>query len=198
MLNLLIELGADLEARDMRGHSALETAMLLGDREAAARLKAAGAALPTVVDPPAARDTLVALSRSVKKGVPMLNVPDVARALAWYADIGFREVTRFEGDGVVNFGMVAFGDAELMFNAYGSSDAGGVSLWFYTDDIDRLYDVFKARQLAAAQAELSGASAPRDAFRFEQDIEDMFYGARQFCIRDLNGYRLYFIQESGQ
>jgi hypothetical protein len=28
---------------------------------------------------------------------------------------------------------------------------------------------------------------------FEQDIEDMFYGARQFCIRDLNGYELYFI-----
>ncbi len=25
-------------------------------------------------------------------------------------------------------------------------------------------------------------------------IEDMFYGARQFCIRDLNGYGLYFIQ----
>jgi len=29
---------------------------------------------------------------------------------------------------------------------------------------------------------------------FEQDIEDMFYGARQFGIRDPNGYILYFIQ----
>jgi ankyrin repeat protein len=26
------------------------------------------------------------------------------------------------------------------------------------------------------------------------DVHDMFYGARQFCIRDLNGYELYFIQ----
>ncbi len=29
---------------------------------------------------------------------------------------------------------------------------------------------------------------------FEQDIHDMFYGARQFGLRDLNGYILYFIQ----
>ena len=28
---------------------------------------------------------------------------------------------------------------------------------------------------------------------FQQGIEDMFYCARQFCIRDLNGYQLYFI-----
>ena len=32
-------------------------------------------------------------------------------------------------------------------------------------------------------------------FAFEQDIEDMFYGARQFCIRDPFGYEIYFIQE---
>ncbi len=44
---------------------------------------------------------------------------------------------------------------------------------------------------------MSSSQAPGDDHRveFEQDIEDMFYGARQFCIRDLNGYELYFIGE---
>jgi hypothetical protein len=31
---------------------------------------------------------------------------------------------------------------------------------------------------------------------FVEPINDTFYGARQFGIRDLNGYMLYFIQPS--
>ena len=38
-----------------------------------------------------------------------------------------------------------------------------------------------------------GATGAAHRIEFTQDIEDMFYGARQFCIRDLNGYELYFI-----
>ena len=68
-----------------------------------------------------------------------------------------------------------------------------VSLWFYTDKVDDLYQLLKARQLEAARASLAG-EPNHDAIEFEQDIEDMFYGARQFCVRDLNGYQLYFIQ----
>jgi hypothetical protein len=55
------------------------------------------------------------IADSVKKGVPMINVPDVGQVLDWYASIGFTETAR---------------------------------------------------------------------------------GARQFCIRDLNGYQLYFIQSA--
>ncbi len=33
-----------------------------------------------------------------------------------------------------------------------------------------------------------------EGVEFEQGLEDMFYRARQFGIRDLNGYILYFIQ----
>ena len=67
------------------------------------------------------------------------------------------------------------------------------SLWFYTNKVDELYQLLKARQLEAAKAAMEGAQGP-GPIEFEQDIEDMFYGARQFCIRDLNGYSLYFIQ----
>jgi uncharacterized glyoxalase superfamily protein PhnB len=60
--------------------------------------------------------------------------------------------------------------------------------------VDALYEALKLRQIDAARAELAGKTEAHQAgVEFEQDIEDMFYGARQFCIRDLNGYQLYFI-----
>jgi uncharacterized glyoxalase superfamily protein PhnB len=134
-----------------------------------------------------------ALAKSVAKGVPMIYVSDVARALDWYVSIGFTELRRFDDDGVVNFGMVAYGNAEMMLNMHGRPAPHDVSLWFYTDRVDALYDVLKSRRLEAAQAELAGAANAQSGIEFEQNIEDMFYGARQFCIRDLNGYQLYFI-----
>src|SRR5688572_2689227 len=59
------------------------------------------------------------LARSVAKGVPMIYVPDVAQALDWYVSIGFKEVNRVDDDGLVNFGLVALGNAELMLNMHG-------------------------------------------------------------------------------
>jgi ankyrin repeat protein/catechol 2,3-dioxygenase-like lactoylglutathione lyase family enzyme len=196
ILDLLIALGADLEAVDARGTTALSTAILHGDREAIRRLHTAGAIWPDTHrsgDIPVAMATFGA---SVAKGVPMIYVSDVAKALAWYVSIGFTEVARFADDGVVNFGMVSFGKAELMLNMHGKPGAHDASLWFYTDRVDDLYQAFKARQIAAARAELEGAPDSAEGIQFEQDIEDMFYGARQFSIRDPDGYELYFIQSS--
>jgi hypothetical protein len=90
---------------------------------------------------------------------------------------------------------VSLGKAELMLNMHGKAGQHDVSLWFYTDQVDRLYQRLKSRQLHAAQAALAGEPGDPHAIAFEQDLEDMFYGARQFSIRDLNGYELYFIQE---
>jgi uncharacterized glyoxalase superfamily protein PhnB len=121
-------------------------------------------------------------------------VPDVARALDWYRSIGFKETARYDDDGLVNFGMVSLGDAEVMLNMHGKVGRHDASLWFYTDRVDELYQTLKARQLEAAHAVLNGAAGDDRSIEFSQDLEDMFYGARQFCIRDLNGYELYFIQ----
>ena len=85
----------------------------------------------------------------------MIYVPDVAKALDWYVSIGFRELNRFDDDGLVNFGMVAFGNAELMINMHGKPAPHDVSLWFYTDQVDDLYDVLKSRRLQTAHAELA-------------------------------------------
>jgi ankyrin repeat protein len=111
------------------------------------------------------------LATSTRKCIPMIHAPDIARTLDWYASIGFKEINRNESDGVVNWGMLAFGAAELMLNVNGNS------LWFYTDNVDDLYRALKSQ-----------------AIEFVEEINDTFYGARQFGIRDLNGYILYFIQ----
>jgi hypothetical protein len=198
ILHLLIRLGADLEAEDSGGNTALVSAMMRGDHEGIRRLHAAGAKAtkgwaasgprPVVTD---LKAQLAELARSVQKGVPMIRVPDIAKALDWYVSIGFEEYARFPENGVPNFGMVAYGKAELMF-MLGKPGKDEVRLWFYTDKVDEVYRLFKSRQLEVAQAALAGKHA--DGFEFVEDIFDPPYGKRQFSIRDLNGYTLIFFR----
>src|SRR5262249_15312477 len=150
--------------------TALEAAMMRGDQKAMRRLHEAGAKVPRAHGTPDFIARMTALATSVGKGVPMILVPDVAPALGWYASIGFKEINRVEDDGVVNFGMVAFGNAELMLNMHGRPGPHDVSLWFYTDQVDALYEVLKSRRIEAAQAELAGAAGDRQGIEFEQDI----------------------------
>jgi hypothetical protein len=48
--------------------------------------------------------------------------------------------------------------------------------------------------MQAAQAALTAQPDDHEGIEFVEDIYDAFYGAREFGIRDLNGYTLYFIQ----
>lgn len=196
LLALLLELGADLEATDGNGQTPLVSALLRGDRKAIELLRASGAALPTTGASSDTRAAMAALARTVSTIVPMIKVPDVARALDWYGSIGFQELARYDQDGLVNFGIVSFGGARVMLTMHGTTGRHDATLWFYTDAVDRLYEVLKARQLQTARAALDDPAADAALFAFEQDIEDMFYGARQFCIRDPFGYEIYFIQET--
>jgi ankyrin repeat protein/uncharacterized glyoxalase superfamily protein PhnB len=196
LLELLIELGADLEAGDKNGQTAMTMAMLRGDREAISRLHAAGAKQPAAAPQADFRDAMVKLSGSVKRLVPLINVPDVAAAIDWYVSIGFQELGRYEYNEVVNFGMVGLGDAEIMLNLHGKQGPHELSLWLHTDRIDEIYQTLKSRQIEAAQTALEGGPAFL-GIEFEEDINDTFYHARQFGIRDLNGYVLYFIRPGG-
>ena len=162
-----------------------------------ARLHAAGAVPPEAIDTSNFKPRMARMADSVRKGVPMIFVPDVGRALDWYTSIGFTEVTRYGDNGVVNFGMVSFGKAELMLNMHGKSGSHDVALWFYTDQVDNLYQLLKSRQLEVARSALAGEPGKSEGIEFEQDIEDMFYGARQFGIRDPDGYVLYLHPADG-
>jgi hypothetical protein len=88
--------------------------------------------------------------------------------------------------------MVSFGNAELMLGMGGKPGPHDVSFWFYTDQVDQLYELFKSRQLAASQAALTGEPGDHEGIEFVEDLYDPFYGGRQFSIRDLNGYTLIF------
>jgi hypothetical protein len=90
--------------------------------------------------------------------------------------------------------MASFGKAQLMFMP-GKADPQAVRLWFYTNRVDRLYQLLKSRLLHSAQAGLSGAPASDARIEIIEDIYDPPYGGREFGIRDLNGYALYFMQE---
>ena len=194
ILSLLIELGADLEAQDKNGHTALAAAMLRGDQEAMRRLHAAGAKQPAPIDVSAFTTKMNQMADSIKHSIAMINVRDVAQTLAWYTWLGFKEIGRNEDDGLVNWGMVSFGKAELMLNMHGKPGAHDVSLWFYTNQVDSLYELLKSRQFEAAQAALAGQPGEHQGIEFVQHIYNPFYGGREFGVRDLNGYNLFFRQ----
>jgi len=191
MLALLIELGADLEAGDDKGRTPLTVAMLRGDREAMRILKAAGA-----VEPPAAQSgdatQLAAAAASVKKGDPLFSVPDMRATVAWYEALGFSVLDRYEDGRELTFARLALGKCEFSLSS-GGRGPRDVSLWFYTDRVQELYQLFKERQLRVARAALAGSSNGVEV-RFSEDLYVPFYGGRQFSIQDLNGLSLIFWQ----
>ena len=195
-LDVLIELGADLQARDAKGRTPLAVAMLRGDREAMRRLHAAGAREPESLEATPA-ETLSSLGPSISKLTPMLGVPDIAATVAWYQAIGFELSGSHGEEGRMDWASVTFGDAEIMFVP--SSDpwresASGLSLWIRTDRLDDLYSLLKRQQLERARAALAGDATDAPDVRFKVDLYTAFYGQREFGIRDPNGVELMFCQ----
>jgi ankyrin repeat protein len=182
ILELLIDLGADLEATDGDGKTALLTAILRGDHEATRILEAAGAEPPKRTPESNTSAQMVKLADTIEKCVAMLGVPDIAETLAWYTSIGFQELARYEEDGVPNFGLIAFGKARLMLRPGPKPTSSDLSLWLYTSNVEPLYRALKAHQLSTGGVD------------FVEDLYEPFYGGKQFSVRDLNGYTLVFLE----
>ena len=199
IVDLLIELGADLEATDDRGRTPLVVAMLRGDEEAMRRLHAAGARAPAMVDGPSFEERISALAPSVTRLDAMISVPDVRAAVDWYRSIGFTLEGEHEIDSDAAWAGLSFGGCFLMLVPAGARSARSarreVSFWLKTDRVDELYELLKRRQLERARAILAGTPPAIPEARFRQDIHDAFYGQREFTIVDLNGYELTFAQE---
>jgi ankyrin repeat protein len=195
-LDLLIELGADLEARDAKGRTPLAVAMLRGDREAMRRLYAAGAREPAPLEP-VTEEAPSSLGASIRGLTPMLGAADMEATVAWYRRIGFELADSHGHEGRMDWASVRFGEAEIMLVPASEPWRGstsGLSLWIRTDRLDDLYSLLKRRQLEWARAALAGEAAEVPEVRFTLDLYTAFYGQREFGIRDPNGVELCFYQ----
>lgn len=195
MLELLIELGADLEATDDKGRTPLAIALLRGDHEATGLLRAAGAK-----EPPAPREEqrpsaeeMISVAKSVKKVSPMFAVRDMRATVRWYQSIGFTLADEYEDSGDLVFARLTFGNGEFTLGPGGNPGPRDVSLWFFTDRVEPLYKALKQRQIRAAES-ATNANAGDFEVQFEEDLYTPFYGGRQFGIRDINGLSLVFWQ----
>jgi uncharacterized glyoxalase superfamily protein PhnB len=109
---------------------------------------------------------------------PMIHVPDVRAAVAWYERLGFRVLQTYDdGAGGLSFGIVTFGESRVMFNQGGKPSLARrreVDLYVYTDDLERHYERIK------------------DLVELSEELHDTDYGMREFIVRDLNGFWITF------
>lgn len=196
MLDLLVELGADVEARDDKDRTPLAIAMLRGDAEAMRRLRAAGATAPLARDEPSFDERIVALHQSVSRVDVMLRVADIRASIAWYQSVGFELRGTYGEDDAPNWAGLFFGGAYFML-VPGKTDRRprDVSLWIQTTRVDDIYRLLKERQLERSRAILDGKTPSISEARFQHDLHDAFYGNREFTIVDPDGYELTFAQK---
>jgi ankyrin repeat protein len=192
---VLIELGADLEAEDDLGRTPLAVAMLQGDLEAMRLLEAAGAKAPEPVDATDDARRLAALGESmVRQVTPMLCVSDPDATVALYTSLGFTLDARVPETGPIGWAALSFGKVQLMVQHRVARPTNQIALWFHTTRIEELYELFRSRRLAAARAALAG-DAGEPEFQFAEDLYSPHYGGRQFSIHDRDGFELVFQSE---
>lgn len=196
-LELLLALGADVEAVDAKGRTPLAVAMLRGDERAMQHLQGGGARQPDWAGGGAEKVPAAELARSVHAIAPMLAVPDVDATVAWYLAMGFALTGSHGEAGRMDFAAVSLGDAEVMFVPASHRmrvASTGVSLWLRTSRIEAIYLTFRQRQVEWARAAGTGAVTRPPAAPFQLDLHTTFYGQREFHVVDPNGVELCFCQ----
>ena len=150
------------------------------------RLHDAGAQAPRMHDAPDFTARMAALAGSVTKGVPMIYVPDVARALDWYASIGFKEINRERRSG--EFGM-AHSAGRDHADLHGRQ--GRRRELCSTRQVNALYEVRKSPDRSRAAEpppphRMTGPSGQTSG----NVCKGRTSGGRQFCVRDSPPERL--------
>lgn len=114
--------------------------------------------------------------------IPLLNVEDADRSIAFYRDaLGFEVVQTFEADGATAWAMLKSGETKLIINQPDNADSkarrnadsyGDVVLYFYVESArDRHADL-------TAQGVAVG------------DVTTEAYGMEEFLLRDPDGYEI--------
>lgn len=129
----------------------------------------------------------------LKSLIPNLIVEDVKRSQSFYQDkLGFETVLTVPETGVLDFAMLKQGDVTIMLQSikahiealpdFKDEKIGGtIFLYFDVEDIDAIY-----KKVNSAGAELV------------VDINTTFYGAKEFTIKDSDGYLLIFAEDQNK
>jgi hypothetical protein len=195
MAELLIELGADVDAKDELGRTPLAAAMLRGDLRTMRLLEKAGAKEPDGAGAEVDPGRTAALRASMERQVtPMLCVADPDATVGFFTSLGFALDARVPEEGPISWAALSFGKVHLMVQERVARPSNAVALWFQTNRLDELYALFRSRRLAAARDAMAGGAAVPE-FQFEEDLYSPHYGGRQFSISDRNGFELVFRSE---
>lgn len=113
-----------------------------------------------------------------EKVMPVLVVKDVAQAVTFYDQLGFKVTKQMEG-----WATLAHGDVEIMFslsNDFMRHDKPLLtgSLYFRVDDVDSLWAQMK------------------DKAKISYELQDFGYGTKEFALVDPNGYLIQFAEET--
>lgn len=108
--------------------------------------------------------------------VPILQCRSVQRSLAFYKDaLGFVEIKSRRADDRLEWVYLNSGKTFLMLELVNESKTKletGIRLYFYTDDIDSLYQYMSAKQYAVSHLEATP------------------YQLKQFSFTDPDGYKI--------
>ncbi len=123
-----------------------------------------------------------------RKLTPNIIVEDVAKTQKWYEDVlGFETFATVPGETGLVFAMMQQGDVMLMFQAkdiestpsFRDAVIGGtISLYIEVDSVDSFYTRCKEMNCTLLN-----------------EINETFYGTREFTMYDLNGYILIFAED---
>jgi ankyrin repeat protein len=193
MAQLLIDLGADVDAADDQGRTPLAIAMLHGDVDAMRLLHAAGAKEPAAADLSRVQPNVDEIRASMARQVtPMLCVDDVPATVNWFTSVGFSLDEYHPNIAQMDWAALSLGKVAIMVQGRGTRPHNQIALWFMTTRIEELYEVLKQRQLETARAKLAGDSSAGTEIRFLENLYEPFYGGKQFTIADQNGFELVF------
>src|SRR6185436_13971495 len=101
--------------------------------------------MATAIQPGDFPKAMASLAGSVRKSTPMFWVADMRATVGWYESIGFTVADRYEDDGDVAFARLTLGGGELTLSPGGGAGPRDVKLWFFTDRVLELYQLFKSR-----------------------------------------------------
>ena len=119
--------------------------------------------------------------RRVREQIPLVEIRDMGRSLAFYVDLlGFRVVSRWPDDEPVpGWAALAAGAARIMLRTGARpprTPGGAVTLNLYVEGIDAFRD-----SIAAAGVRCG-------------PVRSLFYGAREFSLRDPEGNEIAIVE----